>query len=68
VTSTEGGFVGAVPPVWWRCDEHADDPMNAQYVDGHRATRDECRSWTSSTKTGVVSDCGCGTHIGEVRR
>jgi hypothetical protein len=68
VTDPRGGFAGSVAPYWWRCEEHADVPINAKFVNGRRATREECSSWASSIKTGIISDCDCGTHVGEVRQ
>jgi hypothetical protein len=68
VTDPRGGFVGSVAPYWWRCEEHADVSLNARFVDGRRVTREECRSTAASIKTGIVSDCDCGTHVGEVRQ
>lgn len=69
VTSPSVGFVGDVAPYWWRCDEHADLPINTRFRGGAPVveTRDQC-SWSiSGIKTGIVSECGCGTHVGEGR-
>lgn len=66
-----GGFVGAVAPTFWRCDEHADVPLTVPWS-GRRPligqTRENC-SWSRSRiGDSRIEECGCGTHIGEVRQ
>jgi hypothetical protein len=67
------GVVGSVQPFWWRCKVHADVPLEASWhrgADGyfdtlHGCAREDCKSWTWSNATGIISYCDCGTHVGE---
>ena len=59
--------IGDVPVEFWRCTEHADTHINAQFVNGHLATRDECSMWQTRIGSNIITDCGCGTHVGETR-
>ena len=68
VRHPEGGHMGATPPVYWRCDDHADIALTVAWA-GRKPlinqTRDECSWRTGSLITKRVTDCGCETHIGE---
>jgi hypothetical protein len=69
VLRTDHGNIGAVPVEFWYCQEHADVPLTVPWSGGvplWKQTREACSWRSSSIHTGIVSECGCGTHVGEV--
>ena len=70
VLLTDHSNLGDVPVKFWRCTEHADVPLTIPWSDGKplwKQSRGDCSWWTSAIKTGIVSECGCGSHVGEHR-
>jgi hypothetical protein len=65
---SETSYRGDMPPWFWRCDEHADISLQvcwAGTVPLVGQSREEC-SWAQSRNdTGLVTICGCGTHVGQ---
>lgn len=68
VTDGLGGYVGSEPPAWWRCEDHASVALTVPWAGGQpllAQSRDDCAWRTGSIATKVITDCGCGTHVGE---
>lgn len=59
--------VGSCQPYWWRCAEHGDIPLTVPWSGGVPLidqSPDQC-SWSRSrSATGIIVECGCGTHVG----
>lgn len=70
VVKYASGQVGTVAPEFHLCAEHADVPLTVPWSGGRplwHQSPDEC-GWTLSTiPTGLITECGCGTHVGRVR-
>jgi hypothetical protein len=61
------GWVGDTPPIFWRCDAHADIALTIPWSGGQPLINQlpsECSWKTSMISSGLVTDCGCGTHVG----
>jgi hypothetical protein len=68
VLRTHDGNLGAVPVEYWYCAAHADVPLTVPWSAGvplWRQNREECSWRTWNTVVGVITECGCSTHVGE---
>lgn len=58
---------GSVQPFWWRCEEHSSVPSSVPWSNGvpqWNQRPSQCSWHSSKIKTGLITECGCGTHVG----
>lgn len=67
----EGDVIGSCRPYWWVCNEHEDVPLTVPWSGGRPLTGqspDECSWSTNQTTTRIITECGCGTHVGQLAK